>query len=186
MDRPGRSQHDAVTSPKPRKQERPALVSGLRLSWLLTGSGWADCTVADQEHEAHLTASCISTAPEDLLIAVSHLLTGQAETRTQFEAEPTAYRWIFYQQDATVWIRVLELSHGGLHDNAGTELWSSWQPTDLLARSVIRCFDQVAHTYGESAYRGKWGEHFPRSELEALRHLWRANPTGNDRDEHGE
>jgi hypothetical protein len=51
---------------------------------------------------------------------------------------------------------------------------------------VIRCFDQVAEAYGESAYRGKWGEHFPRAELEALRRLWRATPTENDHHEHGE
>ncbi|MFC9235092.1 hypothetical protein ACFTZK_01260 [Streptomyces decoyicus] len=152
----------------------------------LTGSGWADCTIADEERKAHLTASYISNAPEDLLKAVGRLLTGQFETRAQFEAEPTAYRWIFYRQDTTVWIRIVELSHGALHDNVGTELWSSWQPVDRLVRSVVCCFDQVADTYGESAYRGKWGEHFPRVELEALRRLWRADPTGNDHHEHGE
>lgn len=162
------------------------MASDLRLSWRLTGSGWADCTIADDERAAHVTASNISNAPEDLLNAVSRLQTGQIETRTQLDAEPTAYRWIFYLQDTTVWIRIVELSHGGLHDNAGTELWSSWQPIDRLVRAVIRCFDQVADTYGESAYRGKWGEHFPRNELETLRRLWRANPAGNDHDERGE
>ncbi|ELP69057.1 hypothetical protein ACKI1I_28365 [Streptomyces turgidiscabies] len=44
------------------------------------------------------------------------------------------------------------------------------------ARSlVIRCFDGVAWTYGESGYRDKWGRPFPRTELEALRCLWRAD-----------
>ena len=57
------------------------MVSDLRLSWRLTGSGWADCTIADHESEAHLTASNISNAPGDLLNAVSHLLAGQAVTR---------------------------------------------------------------------------------------------------------
>jgi hypothetical protein len=161
------------------------MASDLHLSWRLTGSGWADCTIADHEREAHLTASSISNAPEDLLNAVRLLLTGQAEARTQLEAEPTAYRWVFYRQDTTVWIRIVELSHGELHDNAGTEVWSSWQPIDRLVRAVIRCFDQVAGVCGESAYRGKWGEHFPRTELEALRRLWDTSPTGNDHHEHG-
>lgn len=67
------------------------------------------------------------------------LLTGQVETRAQFEAEPTAYRWIFYRQDTTVWIRIVELRHGALHDNAGTELWSSWQPVDRLVRGKLPC-----------------------------------------------
>ncbi|MDX3851282.1 hypothetical protein [Streptomyces sp. AK02-01A] len=118
--------------------------------------------------------------------AVCRLLTGQAEVRTQFEAEPTAYRWVLYRQNTTVWIRIVQLSHGELHDNAGTELWNSWQPVDQLARAVIRCFDKVADTYGESAYRGTWGEHFPRTELEALRRLWHTYLTGNDHCHHGE
>ncbi|MFE2529306.1 hypothetical protein ACFXEL_34340 [Streptomyces sp. NPDC059382] len=149
------------------------MASDLSLSWRLSGRGWANCTIADHEREADLTASSINEAQEDLLNAVSRVLTGQTEVRTQFEAEPTAYRWVFYRQDTTVWIRIVELSHGELHNNAGTEVWSSWQPVDRLVRAVIRCFDQVADTYGESAYRGKWGDHFPRTELEALRRLWR-------------
>ncbi|MFD8762318.1 hypothetical protein ACFV03_25555 [Streptomyces mirabilis] len=161
------------------------MASDLSLSWRLSGRGWANCTIADHEREADLTASSISEAPEDLLNAVSRVLTGQTEVRTQFEAEPTAYRWVFYRQDTTVWIRIVELSHGELHDNAGTEVWSSWQPVDRLVRAVIRCFDQVADTYGESAYRGKWGEHFPRAELEALRRLWHATAPGDDHYEHG-
>lgn len=39
----------------------------------------------------------------------------------------------------------------------GTEIWSTQQNIDV----------------GGSAYRGKWGEHFPRTELEALRTAWR-------------
>ncbi|NUQ99488.1 MAG: hypothetical protein HOY79_24020 [Streptomyces sp.] len=152
----------------------------LRLSWQFTGSGWAECVISDHEREARLTASYLSNAPEDLLNAVSSLLAGQDEVRAQFEAEPTAFRWIFYRQDTTVGIRILELAHGGLHDNAGTELWSGWQPLDGLTRAVIRCFDQVARAYGESAYRSKWGEHFPRTELEALRRLWHPSTTKND------
>ncbi|MER6393139.1 hypothetical protein ABT236_32335 [Streptomyces sp. NPDC001523] len=102
---------------------------------------------------------------------MARLVGGETETRVQFEAEPTAYRWIFHREGESSWIRVLELRNGGDHDNRGTEIWSSQLSTDQLARAVIRCFDEVARTYGESGYRGKWGEHFPRTELEALRRL---------------
>ncbi|MGW3679129.1 hypothetical protein [Streptomyces prasinus] len=46
---------------------------------------------------------------------------------------------------------------------------------DVVAVASIRCFDEVAQTHGESGYRGKWGENFPRTELEALRRLWRTH-----------
>ncbi|MFD9687753.1 hypothetical protein ACFWXO_18570 [Kitasatospora sp. NPDC059088] len=35
----------------------------LRLVWVLSGRGWADCTVSDHQAEAEVTASYITTAP---------------------------------------------------------------------------------------------------------------------------
>ncbi|MGW4731397.1 hypothetical protein ACWEQC_19905 [Streptomyces shenzhenensis] len=151
------------------------MTSDMRITWTLAGSGWADCTLEDSPAKAELTASYITSAPEELLTAVARLVAGETETRVQFEAEPTAYRWIFYREGEDIWIRVLELRDGSDHDNRGTEIWSSQLGIDQFARSVIRCFDEVAQTYGESGYRGKWGEHFPRTELEALRRLWHAH-----------
>ncbi|OEJ35367.1 hypothetical protein BGK67_00675 [Streptomyces subrutilus] len=103
---------------------------------------------------------------------MARLVTGEAEARVQFEAEPTAFRWILYREGTDVWIRVLKLTDGSKHDNAGTEIWSSQQSIGTVARAVVRCFDEVARTYGESGCRGKWGEHFPCFELEALREAW--------------
>lgn len=145
----------------------------LRFAWVLSGRGWAKCIVSDDEAEAEVTASYITAAPEDLLTAVFRLIVGETECRVQFEAEPTAFRWIFYREGTSVSIRLLELAHGDDHDNAGTEIWSTRQDIDVLARAVIRCFDEVVRKYGESAYRGKWREDFPRAELEALRTAWR-------------
>jgi hypothetical protein len=147
-------------------------MTGMSFTWKLTGSGWADCTVADNHAEAEATASYISAAPEELLTAVARLIAGEREARAQFEAEPTAYRWIFYREGDDVWIQLLQLADKGKHDKAGTEIWSSWQTTDTLARAIIRGFDAAAHKYGESGYHGKWGSPFPRAELEALRNTW--------------
>ncbi|WP_199818949.1 hypothetical protein [Streptomyces sp. NRRL B-1347] len=151
------------------------MTSGLRITWALGAHGWADCTVEDERAKAELTASYISNAPEEFLTAVTRLVGGETETRAQFEAEPTAYRWIFYGEGEDGWVRVLELRHGSDHDNKGTEIWSAQLPIDTIARAVILCFDEVARSYGESSYRSKWGEHFPRTELEALRRLRRAH-----------
>ncbi|MFF9244518.1 hypothetical protein ACF1AY_35270 [Streptomyces sp. NPDC014776] len=156
------------------------MTASLRISWTLGAHGWADCTLEDHHGKAELTASYITNAPEQFLTAVARLVAGETETRAQFEAEPTAYRWIFYREGKDIWIRVLELRDGSDHDNKGTEIWSSQLGIDQLARAVIRCFDEVAQTHGESGYRGKWGEHFPRTELEALRRLWRTHQHPQD------
>ncbi|MFJ8598626.1 hypothetical protein ACIREM_07825 [Streptomyces shenzhenensis] len=149
------------------------MTSGIRITWTLGAHGWADCTLEDHHAKAELTASYITSAPEEYLAAVTRLVAGETETRARFEAEPTAYRWIFCREGEDIWSRVLELRDGRDHDNKGTEIWSSQLGIDQFARAVIRCFDEVAQTYGESGYRGKWGEHFPRTELEALRRLLR-------------
>lgn len=146
----------------------------LRLAWIMSGTGWADCTVADHEAETVITASYITAAPEELLTAVAGLLVGESETRAQFEAEPTAFRWIFYREGESVWIRLLQLPDASPPDRAGTEVWTSWQTVDTVARAVIRCFDDVARTYGESGYHGKWCHPFPRTELETLRTHWQS------------
>ncbi|MFE9768888.1 hypothetical protein ACFYPC_30970 [Streptomyces sp. NPDC005808] len=151
------------------------MTAGIRITWTLGAHGWADCVIEDDQAKAELTASYISSAPEEFLTAVARLVAGETEARAQFEAEPTAYRWIFYREAVDVWIRLLELRRGSDHDNRGTEIWSFQLPIDALARTVVRCFDEVSRTYGESAYRGKWGEHFPRTELEALRRLRHAH-----------
>ena len=41
----------------------------LRLSWALSGTGWADCTVTDHEAETTIVASYATAAPEYLLSA---------------------------------------------------------------------------------------------------------------------
>lgn len=152
-------------------------MSAMTFTWTLAGAGWADCVVADERSQAQAIASYIGDAPQCLLTAVARLILGEPETRAQFEAEPTAYRWIFYREGDEVWIRLLELADRSKHDNIGTEIWSSQQSIDTLARAVIRGFDNVAHQHGESGYHGKWREPFPRTELEALRTAWREHTT---------
>ncbi|MDG9709523.1 hypothetical protein [Streptomyces sp. DH10] len=159
---------------RPRQQARHAQ------TWTLDGHGWAGCILENHQAKAELTASCVTNAPEDLLTALARLIAGETEARAQFEAEPTAYRWIFYREGDDSWVRMLELLHGSHHDNKSTEIWSAQLPINVLIRAVIRCFDEVARSYCESSYRSKWGEHFPRVELEALRRLWHARRRHDD------
>ncbi len=144
-------------------------MSKTTFTWTLSGSGWADCVVADEHSQAEATASYITDAPEHLLTAVARLVLGEAETRAQFEAEPTAFRWIFYRAGEDAWIRLLGLADRSRHDNTGTEVWSSRQTLDTLARA----FDDVVQRHGESEYQDKWHWPFPRTELEVLRTAWR-------------
>ncbi|MFE1297916.1 hypothetical protein [Streptomyces sp. NPDC058731] len=147
--------------------------SVVRLTWSLAGSGWATCTLETADGTVEVLASRIGNAPEDLLTAVARLVAGAAETRAQFEAEPTAFRWIFRRDGHDARLRLLELPHGRSPDSAGTVLWSGRLGVDAVARAVTRCFDEVVRVHGESGYLSRWGAPFPRWELQALRRLRR-------------
>ena len=152
----------------------------MSLTWTLSGRGWADCVVADDQSQAEATASYITLAPDDLLTAVTRVVLCEGETRVQFEAEPTAFRWIFYREGDQVWVQLLQLANGTLDDKAGTQIWSSWQTVDTVARAVIRAFDHVAAKHGTSRYHDKWGHPFPSAELEKLRTAWRHHKPAAD------
>ncbi|MFJ6556919.1 hypothetical protein ACIQNT_32550 [Streptomyces luteogriseus] len=96
------------------------MTSGIRITWTLGAHGWAECTLEDHQAKAELTASYITSAPEEFLTGVARLVAGETETCAQFEAEPTAYRWIFHRHGEDVRVRMLELRDGSDHDTRGT------------------------------------------------------------------
>jgi hypothetical protein len=162
------------------QSEAPTWMS---FTWSLSGHGWVTCTVADASTQAQAIASYITAAPEELLTAVVRLIAGEKQTRAQFEAEPDGHRWIFHREADEVRLQLLHLADSGEPDKAGTEIWSSRQTIDTLARSIIRGFDEALTKYGESAYQARWGAPFPRAELRALRNAWKRHrpPTQQNR-----
>jgi hypothetical protein len=147
------------------------VTAGLRINWTVEPHGWALCVIEDRQTRGELVASYIADAPEDFLTAVARLVAGEVETRAQFAAEPAAYRWILCREGDEVGIRVLYVRDGRDRDDSGSVVWSGRTDVHRLARAVIRCFDEVARTYGESGYHERWGRSFPGTELEALRRI---------------
>lgn len=153
----------------------------LRLSWTLSGDGWADCVMADEFAEVSFDSSHIAQVPEELITAVARLLTSESETRADFEGEPAGCRLLFAREGREVAIKGLRLPGRTSPDRLGVEVWTSRQPLDVLARTVVRCFDDAAEAYGDEGYRRAWHRSFPRAwhrsfpraELEALRMNWR-------------
>jgi hypothetical protein len=150
-------------------------MTSLTLTWTVHDHGWATCVVADQTAEAEALVSYVTEGPEQFLSAVARAVLGATESRAEFEAEPTAYRWIFQRIQAHVDIRLLVLSRRELPDESGDVIWTSRQPIQVLARAVIRAFDAVLTEHGEDGYQANWGRPFPTLELNALRTAWRTH-----------
>jgi hypothetical protein len=156
----------------------------MTLCWTLEGHGWAVCTVSDHTTQAVTVASYVTDGPEALLTAVARIVIGATEARAEFEAEPTAYRWIFHRDGEYVTIHLLEVPARRLPDGSGIEIWLSRQRLDVLARVVVRAFDAVETEHGEAGYQATWGRPFPRSELNVLRSArlaTRSQPIGSKR-----
>ena len=129
--------------------------------------------MSDGESTFEALASYVTDAPEGFITAVARLVLGEPTTRAEFEAEPTAYRWIFQRNGDDVDIRLLELESRRLPDGVGLAVWSSLQTIDALARAVVRAFDAVVTEHGVDGYQAMWGRPFPDIELNALRSAWR-------------
>lgn len=127
----------------------------------------------DEHARAEAVASYVTDAPEQLLRAVAAVTLYETDTKAEFEAEPTVYRWFFHRRADTVAVRLVQSADSRTPEEAGSLLWQSRQPTTVLAKTVLRAFDSVDHDVGEASYRTQWGRPFPRRELEALRAAWR-------------
>lgn len=150
-------------------------MTGMSFTWTIKGVGSADCRIADDQSEARVHVSYISTAPESFLNGVTRIVLGARHIKVHFEGEPGSHRWIFDRYGHYVDIRLLALEYGNLPESEGRIVWESHRQTvDALARAVIRGFDQVARDPGEDKYLKEWTSPFPRNELEDLRAAWRA------------
>lgn len=76
-------------------------MAGMRLIWTVRQHGWAICSVSDDHADAEAVASYVTDGPEQLLRAVAGVLLHETDTRAEFAAEPTVYRWFFHRDGAT-------------------------------------------------------------------------------------
>lgn len=152
-------------------------MSGMKASlwftWTLSGSGWADCTIADIAGEAQLVVSYITDAPAELIGAATRLALGEpGDHKVMFEAEPNGYLWHLSPDGDAVDIRIVEYADASMRNRPGEVLWEGRHPIEVLARSVLRGFDRVDFDLGEDRWYADWRRPFPRRELEALRTAW--------------
>src|SRR5260370_37018540 len=83
--------HRELTTPTRRAQS----VTGMSFTWTIKGVGSADCRIADDQSEARVHVSYISTAPESFLNGVTRIVLGARHIKVHFEGEPGSPRWIF-------------------------------------------------------------------------------------------
>jgi hypothetical protein len=141
-------------------------------SYRLTGKGWAEARIADDDSWVILTASYLSDALGDLLEAIGLLLEGAPEARCSWEEEPGEYRWIFRRSGHDVCLTVLAFPDQLARepDEQGRLLFRTTQPLPVIALVIADGAAAVLNEYGEDRYNEEWVEApFPTAHLAMIR-----------------
>jgi hypothetical protein len=150
----------------------------VEFSYRLTGSGWAEARIADEQAWVTLPASYLSDALGVLLEAVGVLLEGGAESRCSWEEEPGEYRWIFQRRDDSIHLRVLAFRDQMAEepDDQGALVFETTQPLREIAGAIADGAEAVLTEYGEAEYLRRWVEHpFPADHLAMIRESFAAS-----------
>jgi len=141
-------------------------------SYRLTGKGWAEARIADDDSWAILTASYLSDALGDLLEAIGVLLEGAPEARCSWEEEPGEYRWIFRRSGHDVHLTVLAFPDqlARQPDEQGRLVFRTIQPLRVIALVIADGAAAVLNEYDEDRYNEEWVEApFPAARLAMVR-----------------
>lgn len=164
-------------------------MSAAEFSYRLTGTGWAEARLADQNSSAVTQASYVGDALGQLLEAVGRILEGAPEARLSWDEEPGENRWIlqaatnppaagdcgelaFDPRGTEVHLRVLSFDdiHRQEPDAHGALVFENRRLLATVATAIAQGAQAVLDEYGEEEYPQRWIQHpFPAGQLTRIR-----------------
>lgn len=140
----------------------------IQIDHRLTGSGWAECILSSDGRACLLTASYLSNALGNLVLAANGVLAGFSALTFSFDQEPGEFRWLITTpRPNEIQVEVLQFPElwGGRPNEEGRSIFAwSCHPVEF-AKAVANAARRVLETYGELGYREKWDEHpFPTAQ----------------------
>lgn len=141
-------------------------------SYRLTGTGWAEARVADDQSHVIVTASYLSDALRSLIEAVALVLEGVTEAGCSWDEEPGECRWILRREPDALSIEILAFDElwGDKPDDVGRSVFRTRQDPMRVGRAVLSAAQRLVDELGEAGYERQWVEHpFPTDALERLR-----------------
>jgi hypothetical protein len=147
----------------------------LQLDYRLTGLGWAECTVSDENASCTITASYLGDALGNLVSAACAALRYFNRVSFSFEEEPGEYRWVIQSPRLNeIELRIYEFaeSWGSKPDDQGTLIFQTKCLPITFARAVHAAATRIHTEQGETGYLNQWSEHpFPMLPLRELERL---------------
>ncbi|MFZ5543951.1 MAG: hypothetical protein ACOZJZ_10350 [Pseudomonadota bacterium] len=154
----------------------------LTIEYRLAGSGWADCAIQLEGRTCQISASYLSDALGNLILAAAAVVAGVHSVSVGFDEEPGEYRWAVVKSGGNeVNVRLLEFQElwGNAPDSEGKLLLEfAIRPLEF-GKAVANAARAVLQEYGAAGYKERWVEHdFPIRQFELLTELiarWERN-----------
>lgn len=144
----------------------------LSVDYRLIGSGWAECTVSDENASCEITASYLSDALGRLVVGAIGLASGFSSVSFCFDEEPGEYRWVIQSVGINeIKLEVLKFDElwGGKPDIHGKSIFVTKCRPVVFARAVHRAATAILDQYDVDSYFEKWDAHpFPSGQLALL------------------
>ena len=132
---------------------------GINVNFTLDGVGMARCSVTSENVHCEITASDLSDALGDLLLAATAALSGFHSISFGFDEEPGEYRWIIETISAQrLKVQILEFPQlWGLRPNSeGKVLFQAEVDSLEFGRAVQAAATNVLATHGVDGYAKLW------------------------------
>ncbi|MES2842669.1 MAG: hypothetical protein V4794_20500 [Pseudomonadota bacterium] len=151
----------------------------LKIDYSLIGTGWAKCTISDGQSEATVSASYLSDALGNLLIAACAALREFRAITFSFDEEPGEFRWVLISLRPNEYaLEILEFSdlYGDAPNSEGTSLFKSTFLPETFATAVRDAAAGLLRAVGADGYKEAWHEHpFPMEQFGELERLLALN-----------
>lgn len=154
----------------------------LSIEYRLAGSGWAECAVHFEGETCEISASYLSDALGNLVLAAAAVVAGVHSISVGFDEEPGEYRWVVVKSGGNqVEVKLLEFQDlwGNAPDSEGKLLMRFAVRPIEFGKAVENAARVALQEYGAAGYKERWVEHeFPHSQLELLTELitrWERN-----------
>jgi hypothetical protein len=147
----------------------------IRIDYRLTGAGWADCFVHANGATYELSASYLSDALGNLVLAAAGLLSGLHSASASFDEEPGEFRWVLEHAGGVgLVVRVVEFQElwGDRPLSEGKQLFRYECNPLEFAEAIESAATLVLTQHGIAGYKERWVQHdFPEMQLALLRHF---------------
>ncbi|HRE16396.1 MAG TPA: hypothetical protein PLW86_04905 [Rhodocyclaceae bacterium] len=147
----------------------------LTITYRLSGTGWAECSLSDGKSSCDLTASYLSDALYNLVLAATAALSGFMRVSFRFDEEPGEYRWVISSPRLNeIELEILSFTElwGDRPDTEGESLFKTRCLPETFAKAVAAAAQSILEEHGEAGYKERWSEHpFPSAQLEELTRL---------------